>query len=97
MTWSSDDAEPRSVIVLRVVPDSPADRAGIKVDDRIDQVDGKDFATTDEFDHLLMTEHSPLELAVENHGHIRHVHLGRRGEKDGETIKATYRRRGSRK
>ncbi len=77
MSWSSDDAEPHSVLVLRVVPDSPADRAGIKVDDRIDQVGGKDFASTDEFDHLLMTEPVPIELAVESHGQIRHVRLSR--------------------
>jgi hypothetical protein len=75
ISWASDDAEPRSVIVLRVVPDSPADRAGIKVDDRIDQINGKDFASTDEFDHLLATEPNPLEMAIENHGQIRHVRV----------------------
>ena len=75
ISWSSDDAEPRSVIVLRVVPDSPADRAGIKVDDRIEQVNGKDFSSSDEFDHLLATEPSPLEMAVESHGQIRHVRV----------------------
>ncbi len=77
ISWRGDDAEPRTVIVLRVVPDSPADRAGIKVDDRIYQIGGKDFASTDEFDHLLMTEPAPLELALESHGQIRHVRLSR--------------------
>ena len=75
ISWSSDDAEPRSVIVLRVVPDSPADRAGIKVDDRIEQVNGKDFGSSDEFDHLLSTEQSPLEMSVESRGQIRHVRV----------------------
>jgi Peptidase family M28/PDZ domain len=77
ISWSADDAEPRSVIVLRVVPDSPADRAGIKVDDRIYQVGGKEFSSADEFDHLLMTEAAPIELALESRGQIRHVRLSR--------------------
>jgi hypothetical protein len=75
ISWSGDDAEPRSVIVLRIVPDSPADRAGIKVDDRIYQVGGKGFASPDEFDHLLMTEPAPIELVLESRGQIRHVRL----------------------
>ena len=33
ITWVLDDAEPHSVIVIGVVPDSPADLAGIKVND----------------------------------------------------------------
>jgi hypothetical protein len=77
ISWSSDDAEPRSVVVLRVVPDSPADRAGIKVDDRIEQVDGKDFTSSDEFDRLLSTAPSPLEISVESQGQIRHVMVPR--------------------
>ncbi|HEV2969820.1 MAG TPA: M20/M25/M40 family metallo-hydrolase [Pirellulales bacterium] len=77
ITWSSDDAEPRSVVVLRVVPDSPADHAGIKVDDRIYQVGNKDFNSTNEFDQLLTNETSPMELAVESRGQIRRVKLQR--------------------
>ncbi len=77
ISWSSDEAEPHSVVVLRVVPDSPADRAGIKVDDRIEQVDGKDFASSDEFDRLLSNEPNPLEMSVESHGQIRHVKVSR--------------------
>jgi Peptidase family M28/PDZ domain len=77
ITWTSDDAEPQSVLVLRVVPDSPADRAGIKIDDRIYQVGHKSFSSTDEFDHLLTNESSPLELAVESRGQIRRVKLER--------------------
>ncbi|HEV3418129.1 MAG TPA: PDZ domain-containing protein, partial [Pirellulales bacterium] len=77
ITWTSDDAEPQSVLVLRVVPDSPADRAGIKIDDRIYQVGHKSFSSTDEFDHLLTNETSPLELAVESRGQIRRIKLER--------------------
>ena len=86
LSWTTDDAEPRSVVVLRVVPDSPADRAGIKVNDRIDQIDGEDFSSTEEFDHLLMTDPVPLDLAVENHGHIRHCKMDRGGVKSEEHV-----------
>lgn len=75
ISWSSDDAEPRSVIVRRVVPDSPADRAGVKLDDRIEQINGKEFASSDEFEKLLVGETGPIELAVEQRGQIRRVRL----------------------
>ncbi len=75
VTWQTDEAEPRSVVLLRVTPDSPADRAGLKVDDRIYQVDGKDFASSKEFDRLLEEEPTPLELTVETRGQMHRVKL----------------------
>lgn len=50
ITWRADDAEPASVVLTYVVPDSPAARAGLTAGDRVLQVEGhavedeKDFA-----------------------------------------------------
>jgi hypothetical protein len=81
LSWQVDDAEPQSVIVVGVVPDSPAERAGIKPTERIYQVDGKDFSSGGEFQSLLLTAPNPLELVVEQQGQIRRIHLVRTGDK----------------
>lgn len=40
LSWRSDPADPREVFVTRVVPGTPADRAGVRLLDRLRQVDG---------------------------------------------------------
>jgi hypothetical protein len=81
LTWQVDDAEPQAVIVISVMPDSAAEHAGLKPAERIYQVDGKDFSSSAEFESLLLTAPNPLDLAVEQQGQIRHVHLQRAGDK----------------
>ena len=78
IAWQMDEAEPQSVTIVRVVPNSPADRAGLKLAERIYKVSGKEFSTSDEFEKLLMTGPNPLELRVENAGRMRMVKLERR-------------------
>ncbi len=77
ISWQTDDAEPHSVVLLRVATDSPAQRAGLKVDDRVYQVDGKDFSSSKEFDDLLDREPNPLDLTVETRGQLHHAKLER--------------------
>ncbi len=85
ITWETDDAEPGSVVVLRVVPDSPAARAGIKVLDRVYQVNGHDFKTSAQFDQLFVEQPNPLDFTLETHGQVHHARLTRAGEAaDGE-------------
>ena len=43
ITWRVDDAEPGVAIITRVVPDSPAAKAGLTPEDRICGIDGRDF------------------------------------------------------
>jgi len=46
--------EPKDrVTIIRVSPGSPAEEAGIRVDDRIVQVEGKEVGSTDEFSRLM--------------------------------------------
>jgi hypothetical protein len=79
ISWQPDEAEPRSMIVVGIVPDSPAEKAGLKLTDRIYQISGHDFSSTGEFQRLLTTQPNPLTLTVENQGRIRTVELVRAG------------------
>jgi membrane-associated protease RseP (regulator of RpoE activity) len=65
ITWTVDDAEPGAVILTRVIPGSPAARAGLQPGDRIYQVGGRNFAGENEFLRLIKTPPEPLELLVE--------------------------------
>jgi hypothetical protein len=88
ISWQRDDAEPRSISVVAVVPDSPAERAGIKAGDRIYQVSGHGFSSDDEFQKLLIEETNPIRLEIENQGRIRTVVLTRADEQDGSLEEA---------
>lgn len=69
--WRSDDAEPGAAILTQVVPDSPAARAGLQPEDRIYQVNGRDFADDAELERLLRTLPGPIRLLVERKGRLR--------------------------
>ena len=74
VTWRVDDAEPGAAILTRVVPGSPADRAGLKPEDRIYQVGGRDFADA-ELGNLLKTLPGPIRLTVERNGQLGTVEI----------------------
>ncbi len=61
--------------MARVVPDTPADRAGLAANDRIYAVNGADFHGTDEFARLVTASNGPIELRVERQGLVRTVVL----------------------
>ena len=71
IAWREDDAEPGSIIIARVVPESPADKAGLVVGDRICQLDGKRFSNGDEFQQRLTTASGKIELQMERQGRER--------------------------
>lgn len=68
IAWRTDDAEPGAVILTRVVPGSPADKAGLRVQDRIYQAGGGDFADEREFIARLQGAKGPLEVVYERAG-----------------------------
>lgn len=68
VSWAEDDAEPASVVVKRVVPQSPAHRAGMLIADRICEVDGAPFASVAEFEERLETKKDELVLTVDRNG-----------------------------
>jgi membrane-associated protease RseP (regulator of RpoE activity) len=73
--WRVDPAEPGTVVLVGVMPDSPSRRAGLEPGDRIYQVAGHDFADQDEFAERVKTLPGPLELLVERDGKLRKVVL----------------------
>ncbi len=73
ISWRTDDAEPDTVVISRVVPDSPASRAGLVVNDRINLVNGSAFRGSAEFVALLGAGPARLELTTERQGRILQV------------------------
>jgi hypothetical protein len=76
ISWSSDPAEPGAVMVTRVVPGSPAARAGLRFRDRIYEVAGESFAGEPEFRRLLTAaETSPVDFLIERHGRVSSIEI----------------------
>jgi len=71
ISWQADDAEPDSVLLTRVVPGSPADRAGLHVFDHILRVDDHDFSTSQEFARTAAAVSGDVSLTVETAGRVR--------------------------
>jgi hypothetical protein len=89
LSWREDDAEPGAVFVTRVIPYSPAARAGLKLYDRIYAVAGAPFESADAFLKrvlaLLAEEPSTLQLEIERAGHIQTVDIDLRLPGAGES------------
>ena len=75
ISWRTDDAEPGSVILNRVTPGSPADLAGLTVNDRIHKVDRQEFNDGEQFRQLVAAASNPMVLEVETAGRIRTVEV----------------------
>lgn len=70
ISWRTDDAEPGCVIVNRVEPASPADRAGVQTNDRIFAVDGQRFRDSETFTELVTGHAVALRFDIEREGQI---------------------------
>ncbi|HZZ29600.1 MAG TPA: M28 family peptidase [Pirellulales bacterium] len=77
LAWRVDDAEPDAVLLVGITPGSPADRASLKLYDRIYEVNGRRFSSSDEFRELTNSLDNPLELLTETQGKIRPVKVER--------------------
>ncbi len=60
----------KSLLVVTVEPGGPADRAGLRVGDRVNSVDGRPVAEPEDFYRALAGnyEHAPVEMAVTRAG-----------------------------
>ncbi len=68
IAWQADAAMPESPVIVRVVPDSPADRAGLKIGDVIMSYAGRSITSDDEFRQRVLSDPGPLLLRVERQG-----------------------------
>lgn len=76
ISWRVDDAEPGVVVLSRVVPESPAAKAGLRVNDRLYEVAGQRFANDAEFRQLVAKPViDSLELLSERQGRLQTVRL----------------------
>lgn len=73
--WREDLAEPGAIIVNRLTPGSPADKAGIRSGDRIYRINGQSFTGGNQFRDLAQSLPDPITLAVETRGKVRSVEL----------------------
>ena len=76
ISWREDAGAPGAVYVTRVVPYSPADRAGIALHDRIYALDGEPFADQDallEQVRKRLADATGMQFEVETRGRIRTV------------------------
>jgi C-terminal processing protease CtpA/Prc len=78
LSWREDAAAPGAVYVTRVVPYSPADRAGIAVHDRIYALNGEPFADQDallEGVRKQLADSDAIQLEIETRGRVRTIHV----------------------
>jgi hypothetical protein len=75
ISWRTDDAEPGVVIVNRVIPGSLAELAGLRVNDRIYRIRGREFANADEFRQRVAEVPDGIALEVETSGRVHLVEI----------------------
>jgi len=75
ISWRPDTADKKCVCLIRVSTGSPADIAGLKVNDRVYRIAGKPFSSSEEFLKLAITEPSPLTFEVDRKGHLQEFTL----------------------
>lgn len=75
INWRDDPAEPGVVAINLLEHDSPADVAGLKVNDRILKVNGQPFSTSDQCRDLLLKAPSPIPLLVERDGQFKEISI----------------------
>lgn len=73
--WRIDPVEPHSVILTRVIPGSPAARAGLRALDRIHAVSGQDVTSSDQFFDLITDREGKMTMRVEHRGRTRTVQI----------------------
>ena len=73
VSWRLDDAEPGAVLLVAVLPGSPAARAGLQPGDRVLQIGGRDFADEAAFAAKIRAASGPLELLIERAGQLHRL------------------------
>lgn len=77
ISWREDEAEPGSVVIVRVVGGTPAAAAGLQLGDRIDELDGRAFSNAAAFQNdvhaLLAAARHQFKMLIERRGHLRTI------------------------
>lgn len=75
VSWWEDNAEPGTLIVASVIPDSPADQAGIYAGDRIVEIAGAGFKDGEDFRKRSAEVTGLTDMTVERQGQIRALQI----------------------
>jgi acetylornithine deacetylase/succinyl-diaminopimelate desuccinylase-like protein len=73
IAWQTDGAIPDGVVITLVVPESPADRAGLKVGDIITHLSEAVVGSEDEIRSKLLNDPSPIRMRIERLGRFREI------------------------
>ena len=68
IAWQTDAALPEALVIVRVVPDSPADRVGLKIGDVVMSYSDRPITSDEEFRRQLLADQGPLSLRIERNG-----------------------------
>jgi len=63
LAWRVDEAEPGAVLLVGITPGSPAEQAGLKLYDRIYEINGRRFSSSEEFRQLTNFVAQPAGIA----------------------------------
>lgn len=91
VNWREDPAEPGTVAINLIETGSPAELCGLKMNDRIWQLNGQDFKTGTELRERLMAAPSPVSLLIERQGQLKTLTLEFPSDKKPEEVKAVER------
>ncbi len=80
ISWREDSAEPGTITIVRVLPHSSADQAGLQPGDRVYQVAGQTFQDSNEFTRLMQSLELPVAILVERSGQLVERTLPSSGE-----------------
>ncbi|QDT45013.1 Leupeptin-inactivating enzyme 1 precursor [Gimesia alba] len=69
--WKTDESDPAVVVISDIAKSSLADRAELKINDRIYEIADKSFASSDEFRKLATTSPLPFTVLVEREGLLK--------------------------
>jgi hypothetical protein len=75
ISWRENDAEPGTITIVRVVPGSPAHRAGMRIGDRVFQVDGQSFSDGNRFQAMMQSHELPIDFGIERQGIVFSVSM----------------------
>lgn len=71
--WAADSAVPDGLVIIRIIADSPAARAGLKVGDVVWRVSGDPITSEDDFRRHLQNDPGPIPFQIERSGRILNI------------------------
>lgn len=75
ISWREDEAEPGAITIARVVPGSPAHKAGVRLLDRVYKLDGQAFQNGSEFLNRAKHVDFPCSLLIDREGVLQEVEI----------------------